>query len=105
MGQLSLFQLIEAVRTSRGCGVILVSHDLHVVLAGTDRVVCLNKHVCCSGKPESVSRNPAYLALFGPQSTEGLALYQHRHDHRHALSGETVAPEPEDAARKRNAGS
>lgn len=86
-GQLSLFQLIERVRTARGCGVILVSHDLHVVLAGTDRVVCLNKHVCCSGKPESVSRNPAYLALFGPESAEGLALYQHHHDHHHDLAG------------------
>lgn len=86
-GQLSLFQLIERVRTSRGCGVILVSHDLHVVLAGTDRVICLNKHVCCSGKPESVSRNPAYLSLFGPESAQGLALYQHHHDHHHDLAG------------------
>jgi zinc transport system ATP-binding protein len=91
-GQLSLFQLIERVRTRRGCGVILVSHDLHVVLAGTDRVICLNKHVCCSGKPESVSRNPAYLKLFGPESAKGLALYQHHHDHRHDLAG---APLPE----------
>jgi len=94
-GQLGLFQLIERVRTTRGCGVILVSHDLHVVLAGTDRVVCLNKHVCCSGKPESVSRNPAYLSLFGPESAEGLALYQHHHDHRHDLAG---TPLPESSA-------
>ena len=103
-GQLSLFQLIERVRTARGCGVILVSHDLHVVLAGTDRVVCLNKHVCCSGKPESVSRNPAYLALFGPQSAEGLALYHHHHDHNHDLAGEPLEQGPVSTSRKRQAG-
>lgn len=103
-GQQSLFQLIETVRTSRGCGVILVSHDLHVVLAGTDRVVCLNKHICCSGKPESVSRNPAYLTLFGQQNAEGMALYQHRHDHHHDLAGATLVSETPDAVRGRNAG-
>jgi zinc transport system ATP-binding protein len=103
-GQQSLFQLIETVRTSRGCGVILVSHDLHVVLAGTDRVVCLNKHICCSGKPESVSRNPAYLTLFGQQNAEGMALYQHRHDHRHDLAGATLESETPDAARGRDTG-
>ncbi len=103
-GQQSLFQLIETVRTSRGCGVILVSHDLHVVLAGTDRVVCLNKHICCSGKPESVSRNPAYLTLFGQQNAEGVALYQHRHDHHHDLAGAPLVSETLDAARGRDTG-
>jgi zinc transport system ATP-binding protein len=104
-GQIELYGLIEQIRDRRGCGVLLVSHDLHIVMAATDRVVCLNRHVCCSGRPEAVSRHPEYMALFGPRAA-GLAVYAHEHDHAHDLAGEVVAqegargegaPHPEDA--------
>jgi zinc transport system ATP-binding protein len=81
-GQAELFALIRRIRDQTGCGVLLVSHDLHLVMAATDRVICLNHHVCCSGHPEAVSRDPAYRALFGT-AIDGFALYEHRHDHRH----------------------
>jgi zinc transport system ATP-binding protein len=90
-GQLELYALIERLRDQRGCGVLLVSHDLHVVMGATDRVVCLNRHVCCSGEPETVSRHPEYVALFGPRAATGLAIYTHEHDHAHDLAGEVVA--------------
>jgi len=90
-GQLDLYQLIDRVRQSRGCGVLLVSHDLHLVMAATDQVICLNRHVCCSGEPEAVSRHPEYMALFGPRAARALAVYQHHHDHRHDIAGEPVA--------------
>jgi zinc transport system ATP-binding protein len=89
-GQLELYQLIERLREQRGCGVLLVSHDLHVVMAATDRVVCLNRHVCCSGAPEAVSRHPDYVELFGPSAAAGVAVYTHDHDHAHDLAGEVV---------------
>jgi zinc transport system ATP-binding protein len=89
-GQADLYDLIRAIRNRRGCAVLLVSHDLHLVMAATDRVVCLNHHVCCSGTPEAVSRNPEYLALFGPRLAGALALYSHAHDHDHDLSGQPV---------------
>jgi zinc transport system ATP-binding protein len=92
-GQLSLFQLIRELRDRRGCGVLLISHDLHLVMAGTDKVVCINRHVCCSGAPEAVSRHPEYLELFGSQAAKGLAVYSHHHDHSHGVSGEIIAPE------------
>ncbi len=92
-GQSSLFALIEALRRDHNCGVVLVSHDLHIVMSGTDRVVCLNRHVCCSGKPDSVSQHPEYLALFGPQVAQNLAVYTHSHDHHHDLQGNAVLPE------------
>ncbi len=94
-GQLALFDLIDRVRRERGCGVLMVSHDLHLVMKGTDRVFCLNRHICCSGQPETVSRHPEYLALFGSGAAQSLAVYSHSHDHDHALSGEVVSlPEP-----------
>jgi len=89
-GQIALFQLIEQVRKQRGCGVVMVSHDLHLVMAGTDEVVCLNHHVCCSGKPEAVTHHPEYLALFGPKAARTLAVYTHHHDHEHDLSGDPL---------------
>jgi zinc transport system ATP-binding protein len=86
-GQAELHALIRRLRDARGCGVLLVTHDLHFVMSATDRVVCLNHHICCSGHPEAVSRDPAYHALFGP-AVEGFALYAHHHDHRHDVAEE-----------------
>lgn len=88
--QAELYRLIAALRDRHGCGVLLVSHDLHVVMAATDRVVCLNHHVCCTGHPRSVARDPQFVALFGQQVAETLAVYAHRHDHRHDMAGEPV---------------
>jgi zinc transport system ATP-binding protein len=106
-GQIALFDLIAAVRDRRGCGVLMVSHDLHVVMAGTDRVVCLNRHICCSGHPETVTRHPEYLALFGRRAAESLAIYSHDHDHAHDLDGTVVElpgePPQEPAAPDRKA--
>jgi zinc transport system ATP-binding protein len=92
-GQAELYALIKSIRDSRRCGVLLVSHDLHLVMAATDRVVCLNHHVCCTGRPEAVSRDPEFLALFGPELAGRLAVYTHEHDHRHGLSGDLVEGE------------
>ena len=89
-GQAELYAVITAVRDRRGCGVLLVSHDLHLVMAATDRVVCLNRHVCCTGHPEAVSRDPAYLSLFGADSADRLAVYRHHHDHGHDAAGGVV---------------
>jgi zinc transport system ATP-binding protein len=89
VGQSELYDLITGLRDSIGCGILMVSHDLHVVMAATDKVVCINHHVCCTGHPEAISRHPEYLALFGPAS-ERLALYTHGHDHRHDQSGAAV---------------
>lgn len=86
-GQAELYALIAAVRDRCGCGVLLVSHDLHLVMAATDRVVCLNHHVCCTGHPEAVSRDPAYLSLFGTESADRVAVYRHHHDHGHDAAG------------------
>jgi zinc transport system ATP-binding protein len=93
-GQAELYALIQRIRSERGVGVLLVSHDLHLVMEATDRVVCLNHHVCCAGRPESVAGHPEFLALFGAGAAPGLAVYQHRHDHRHDLTGEVVGGAP-----------
>lgn len=92
-GRAELYRLIRLIRDRRGCGVLLVSHDLHLVMAETDRVLCLNRHVCCSGTPESVLVHPEYLALFGPQLGRELAVYTHHHDHDHDLHGQPLDPE------------
>tara|TARA_B100000676_G_scaffold313540_1_gene396823 strand:+ start:65378 stop:66214 length:837 start_codon:yes stop_codon:yes gene_type:complete len=91
VGQAELYDLIRSIRDRRGCGVLLVSHNLHLVMAATDRVLCLNHHVCCEGKPDAVSRNPAYLELFGSEAVaSAMAVYTHQHDHEHDLTGATV---------------
>ncbi|MGE5503976.1 MAG: zinc ABC transporter ATP-binding protein ZnuC [Actinomycetota bacterium] len=89
-GQAELYDLIARLARDDGTGVLMVSHDLHVVMAATDEVVCLNRHVCCAGHPEAVSRHPEYLALFGPRVAQSLAIYTHSHDHGHLADGTVV---------------
>jgi zinc transport system ATP-binding protein len=89
-GQTELFDLIADIRRRRGCGMLIVSHELHIVMAATDRVVCLNKHVCCAGRPESVSADPSFIAMFGPAAARRLAVYTHAHDHSHDIAGGIV---------------
>lgn len=86
-GEVALYDLIGRIRDETGCGVLLISHDLHVVMARTDTVICLNGHVCCSGTPEAVSVSSEYAALFGPRASQTLALYRHDHDHAHLPDG------------------
>ena len=87
-GEAALYHLIAEIRDELGCGILLVSHDLHVVMGKADRVVCLNHHICCEGDAHDVVRDPAFLELFGTRGE--LALYPHHHDHAHTLSGEAV---------------
>jgi len=89
-GQAELYRLIGRLRERYGCGVLMVSHDLHLVMSATDQVVCLNRHVCCSGHPEQVSTDPAFIELFG-QDARSLAVYHHQHDHSHDLHGSVVS--------------
>lgn len=89
-GQRELYGLVADLRTRRGMGILLVSHDLHLVMAATDHVVCLNRHICCEGHPESVTQHPEFVALFGPQDADAFALYRHAHDHDHDAEGRVV---------------
>jgi zinc transport system ATP-binding protein len=89
-GQADLFGLISRIRNQRGCGVLMVSHDLHLVMAQTDEVICLNNHVCCAGHPETVANDPNYIELFGKQVADSLAVYHHHHDHAHDANGRMV---------------
>ena len=89
-GQADLYRLITRIRDKRNCGVLMVSHDLHLVMAETDEVVCLNQHVCCAGHPETVANDPSYIQLFGKQVASTLAVYHHHHDHTHDTHGKVV---------------
>lgn len=82
-GQVLLYDLIANARTQFNCGVLMVSHDLHLVMAKTDEVICLNHHICCSGSPAIVSNDPEFISLFGQQGVTKIAVYRHHHNHQH----------------------
>lgn len=86
-GEISLYELIGEIRDELHCGILLISHDLHVVMAATDRVICLNGHVCCQGTPDAVAESSEYKHLFGERALGALAVYQHTHDHQHLADG------------------
>ncbi len=87
-GQMELYQLISRIRERYQCAILMVSHDLHLVMAATDRVLCLNRHVCCSGSPEAVTNDPAFQELFKPQTIGHLAIYSHDKKHVHKDANE-----------------
>ena len=90
MGQGELYDRISTLRQRYGFGVIMVSHDLHLVMEKTDQVICLNQHICCHGVPDDVSQHPEYKRLFGDMPESGLAVYTHHHDHEHDLQGNVI---------------
>ena len=91
-GQEELYRLISTIRKRHGCGILMISHDLHMVMSATDQVLCLNRHVCCSGHPDSVRIDPSYVALFGPAEIQQPVItpYSHQHDHSHDAHGDIV---------------
>jgi zinc transport system ATP-binding protein len=86
-GEIALYELIAGIRDDMHCGILLISHDLHVVMAATDRVICLNGHVCCHGTPQAVAESAEYKQLFGARGAAQLAVYRHQHDHTHLPDG------------------
>ncbi|AIW13488.1 zinc ABC transporter ATP-binding protein ZnuC [Vibrio tubiashii] len=90
-GQIDLYELIDTIRHRFNCAVFMVSHDLHLVMAKTDDVVCINHHVCCSGAPADIAQHPSYIALFGHTHQQPFAFYHHQHNHHHHdLAGDPV---------------
>lgn len=89
-GQQNLYHLLAKLRDEQGFAIVMVSHDLHFVMAQTDQVLCLNQHVCCSGSAESVAQHPEYLSLFSSKNVEDIGIYTHNHDHHHDLHGHVV---------------
>lgn len=86
-GQAELYQLINRTRDQLNCAILMVSHDLHLVMANTEQVLCINQHICCAGTPETVSNHPQFLHFFGHQAMKNVAFYTHHHNHKHALNG------------------
>ena len=87
-GSADFYKQIEIVRNERGCAVLMISHELHVVMSASDKVICMNGHICCSGAPEAVAIMPEYHELFGVNTDGVLALYRHNHDHKHNINNE-----------------
>lgn len=87
-GQGELYRLLKRLSSEEGFAVLMVSHDLYVVMAATQRVICLNHHICCEGTPEHVGNEPAFRQLFGDDLARQLAMYHHHHDHAHGVHGD-----------------
>ena len=86
-GEIKLYNLIKEISDTLKCGILLISHDIHFVMSSTDHVICLNGHVCCSGTPQDVAKNPAYIELFGDTAASAISLYRHDHKHTHNQDG------------------
>lgn len=82
-GQLGFYKLLERVYAERSLGILMISHDLHMVMASTKRVICLFHHICCSGEPHVVTQDSEFISLFGNDMANMMAVYRHSHNHKH----------------------
>jgi len=82
-GQLSMYKVIEKIHKNYGCSVVVVSHDLHLVMSNTSKVICLYHHICCSGKPDKIRKDPKFIEIFGEETVDSIAVYNHHHNHQH----------------------
>lgn len=87
-GQAELYQLIHQTKEKLNCAVLMVSHDLHLVMADTNQVLCINQHICCAGTPEIISNDPKFIHFFGDQFAKNIAVYTHHHNHKHDMHGD-----------------
>ncbi|MDY4280174.1 MAG: zinc ABC transporter ATP-binding protein ZnuC [[Pasteurella] mairii] len=87
-GQIELYQLIHETQKKLNCAILMVSHDLHIVMASTNEVLCINQHICCAGTPEKVSNDPKFIQFFGDQFAKNIAFYTHHHNHKHDIHGD-----------------
>ena len=82
-GQLNFYKLIQEIYSKRDISILMVSHDLHLVMVSTKKVLCLYKHICCSGAPQQIAKDPEFLSMFGKDMANMMSIYQHSHDHNH----------------------
>lgn len=87
-GQTELYKLLGKMKEMLNCAILMVSHDLNIVMANTDEVLCVNRHLCCEGTPENIANEPQFIHLFGNQFAENVAVYHHHHNHHHNLHGD-----------------
>ena len=81
--QLNFYNLLNQIYQRRDISILMVSHDLHMVMASTKQVICLYHHICCSGEPQAVAKDPEFISLFGNDMAKMMSVYQHTHDHSH----------------------
>ncbi len=91
-GQVALYDLITRLRDELNCAVLMVSHDLHLVMAKTDTVLCINRHICCSGEPDVVAAHPEFTAMFGTRAATQIGVYRHHHNHSHENGSAVLSP-------------
>ncbi|OOF55717.1 zinc ABC transporter ATP-binding protein ZnuC [Rodentibacter genomosp. 2] len=90
-GQAELYQLIHQTQQQLNCAVLMVSHDLHIVMADSKEVICINQHICCAGTPETLSNDPTFIRLWGNRLSQNVGFYTHRHNHHHNLHGDVCS--------------
>lgn len=77
--QQQLYNLLDFLIKNYGMTIFMISHDLFTVMKKSDQVICLNGHICCSGRPKDIPSDPAFV-----DALSMIGFYMHHHDHNHS---------------------
>lgn len=76
--QQEFYKTLVELKNKFGITIFIISHDLFTVMKNSDQVICLNGHVCCSGKPTDIDSNSDFK-----NALSEIGVYIHTHDHKH----------------------
>lgn len=72
-GERLFYELLVDIAKKKKMTVLIASHELDIVPEYADNVICLNRKVLCSGKPQTVLNNDVFEQLYGT----GFKFYIH----------------------------
>ncbi|HBU27793.1 TPA: ABC transporter ATP-binding protein [Candidatus Uhrbacteria bacterium] len=75
-GEQTLFELIGTLNKKHGMTVIMISHEVNMIAASVDQVLCLNTSLVCSGPPNVALTKDSLTQLYG---SDYVASHQHKH--------------------------
>ncbi|MBI5664284.1 MAG: metal ABC transporter ATP-binding protein [Nitrospirae bacterium] len=77
-GQERFHDLVKRLNKEKGLTVIIISHDLNVVYRYADDVLCMNRKLICTGRPEETLTDEVIKSMYG----EMMGAYIHScHEH------------------------
>ncbi len=76
-GQTELYSYLHKLNEKKGVTVVMVSHDIDVTAQYADEVLCLNKELVCTGRPQDVFTHDNFQKMYGIPLTK---VDQHHHD-------------------------
>ena len=63
--QQQFYKILSWLKITKNTSIFIISHDLFAVMRNSDEVICINEHICCTGKPDNIVSNQLFQSIMG----------------------------------------